>query len=147
MRYRDGGNVHKDFHLATNTTIRYVLDHYGKDFLRELLRRTAQQVYRDIYENLKGGDAGPLREHWQYYYDREGGRYTITELENGFVFEVLECPAVRHLKERDVPVTDDFYLQDLLLNDGWSEGTPFRIETELLAEGSYRMTVTRRSGA
>ncbi|HUX20375.1 MAG TPA: hypothetical protein VMW69_03985 [Spirochaetia bacterium] len=144
MRYRDGGNVHKDFHLATNTTIRYVFDHYGRDFLRELFRRTAQQVYRDIYESLKRGDAAPLREHWEYYYEREGGQYAITELQNGFAFEVLDCPAVRHLKERGVEVTQDFYLQDILLNDAWSEGTPFWIDTKILGEGHYRMTVSRK---
>ena len=143
MRYVDSGNVHKDFHLATNTTIRYVLEHYGEEFLRELFRRTAQQVYRDIYEHLQQGDPRPLREHWEYYYTREGGEYSVTEQEGGFEFEVHDCPAVRHLKERGVEVTDSFYLQDVLLNDGWSQGTPFEIETEILGEGRYRMTVSR----
>lgn len=143
MRYRDSGNVHKDFHLATDTSIKYVLAHYGMDFLRELFRRTAQKVYREIYERLKVGDTGPLREHWRYYFDREGGRYEIREIERGFVFEVLDCPAVRHLRERGVPVGDEFYLPDLLLNEAWSQGTPVAIETEVVGEGHYRMTVTK----
>lgn len=143
MRYRDTGNVHKDFHLATDTTIRYVLENHGEDFLRELFRRTAQRVYRDIYQQLKQGNARPLREHWEYYYTREGGGYSVTEQENGFQFEVHDCPAVRHLKERGVEVVDSFYLQDVLLNEGWSEGTPFKIETQVLGEGHYRMTVSR----
>ena len=142
-RYRDTGNVHKDFHLATNTTIRYVLARYGHEFLCELFRRTAQVVYREIYEALERGDAAPLREHWEYYYTREGGRYRVTGLEDGFVFDVFDCPAVRHLKERGVPVSEEFYLQDTLLNDAWSEGTPFSIRTEILDEGHYRMSVVR----
>ncbi len=145
MRYQDTGNVHKDFHLATDTTIRYVLDHYGEDFLRELFRRTAQRVYREIYEQLKQGNPGPLREHWEYYYTREGGEYSVTEQGNGFQFEVHDCPAVRHLKERGVEVTESFYLQDVLLNEAWSEGTPFEIETKILGDGHYRMTVSRAS--
>lgn len=32
MRYADKGEVHKDFHLATNATIDFVLSEYGKDF-------------------------------------------------------------------------------------------------------------------
>jgi hypothetical protein len=143
MRYRDAGNLHRDFHLATNTTIQYVLSLYGKEFLRELFRRTAQLVYRDIYEALKRGDVWPLREHWEYYYSREGGVYEVAEVEGGFIFEVLDCPAARHLKERGVPVPEDFYLQDVLLNEAWSEGTSFDIRTEIIGEGSYRMSVLR----
>lgn len=145
MRYREVGNVHKDFHLATNTSIRYVLSHYGMDFLRELFRRTAQSVYREIYESLKQGDCAPLREHWEYYYDREGGRYEVRESEGGFVFDVLDCPAVRHLKERGVSVSEEFYLQDILLNEAWAEGTPFSIETEIYGDGAYRMQVFIKS--
>ncbi len=144
MRYQETGNVHKDFHLAMNTSIQYVLRTYGMDFLRELFRRTAQQVYRDIYTNLQRGDWRPLLEHWRYFYDREEGKYEVTPVDGGFVFLVLDCPAVRHLKERGVPVTRDFLLQDILLNEGWSAGTPFRIETEVLGEGSYRMSVLPR---
>lgn len=144
MRYRDSGNVHKDFHLATNTTIHYVLERYGREFLRELFRRTAQKVYREIYEALKQGDCAPLRDHWEYYYTREGGRYVISEIDGGFVFEVLDCPAVRHLKERGVAVTDELHLQDIYLNEAWAEETPFRIETEILGDGAYTMTVLPR---
>lgn len=147
MRYRDTGNVHKDFHLALNTSIQYVLQAYGLDFLRELFRRTAQDVYRDIYDALKKGDCGPLLEHWTYYYEREGGKFEVTMVEGGFIFLVTECPAVRHLKERNVPVTADFSLQETLMNDAWSAGTPFLIRTELLGEASYRVSVLPRAAA
>ncbi len=146
MRYRDTGNVHKDFHLALNTSIQYVLGRYGMEFLRELFRRTAQEVYREIYLSLKQGDWKPLLEHWTYYYDRELGKYEVTTAEGGFIFLVQECPAVRHLRERNVPVTPDFALQETLMNEAWSSGTPFEIRTEILAEGSYRMSVLPRPG-
>ena len=147
MRYRETGNVHMDFHLSMASTIDWVSREYGSETLRELFRRTAQRVYREIWEDLKRGDTGPLLEHWRYYFDREGGRYTVTELSDGeFVFEVLECPAARHLRERGLPVPASFTLQDVLLNDAWSEGTPFSISTEILGEGAYRMSVARRGG-
>jgi len=144
MRYRETGNVHKDFHLAMNTSIQYVLQTYGMDFLRELFRRTAQLVYRDIYTSLAKGDWKPLLEHWRYFYDREGGRYEVTPTDGGFIFDVRECPAARHLREKGIPLTSEFYLQDVLLNDGWSAGTPFQIDTQVLGDGSYRMTVAPR---
>ena len=147
MRYRDTGNVHKDFHLAMNTSIQYVLRTYGMEFLRELFRRTAQNVYKDIYLALTRGEWRPLLEHWTYYYDREEGKYEVIPADGGFIFLVTDCPAARHLREKNVPVTADFFLQDTLMNDAWSSGTPFEIRTDFLGEGSYRMSVLPRPAA
>ena len=145
MRYTDTGEVHKDFHLATNATIDFVLAEYGNNFLKELFDRTAKKVYKDIYENLQKGNYTPLLEHWKYYYGREQGVFTISEGDGGFTFHVTECPACRHLKGKNIPITENFYLQISLLNDAWSEDTPFIITTEILSEGNYKMIVRRRS--
>ncbi len=145
MRYRDTGEVHKDFHLSTNTTIDFILSEYGMDFLKELFERTARRVYRDIYENLKKGNSKPLLEHWEYYYSREQGVFTVSEVKDGICFYVTDCPAVRHLKKRNIGITDNFYLQISLMNEAWSGDTPFNIETEIISEGEYKMTI-RRSG-
>ena len=144
MRYIDKGEVHKDFHLATNETIDFVLSEYGEDFLYELFRRTAQEVYRDIYKNLKAGNFKPLLEHWEYYYSRENGKYEITEDDEKVSFYVTDCPAVRHLKEKNIPVKKSFYLQMIMLNKAWSEDTPFLIDTEIISKGEYRMTLRRK---
>lgn len=143
MRYKDTGEVHMDFHLATNKTIEYVLSEYGLDFLKELFRRTAQNVYRDIYNGLRRGDSQKLLEHWSYYYTREKGGFIITESSNEVCFHVTECPAVRHLITNKIPVNRNFYLQMELMNNAWSEDTPFNIETSVIAEGEYTMTIRR----
>ena len=144
MRYRESGNVHKDFHLATDSTIEFVLENYGPDFLRELFSRTAQRVYRDIYTQLKDGDAGALVEHLRYFMDREGGRYRITQENDEVVFEVESCPAVRHLTERGIRPKTDFCLQTALQNAAWSESTPFEITTLVTGTGTCRQVVRRR---
>jgi hypothetical protein len=144
MRYTDTGEVHKDFHLATNATIDFVLSEYGIDFLKELFGRTAKNVYKDIYENLQKGDHKPLLEHWKYYYTREQGVFSVSERDGGFTFHVTECPACRHLKEKNTPITDNYYLQISLLNEAWAENTPFTIETHIISEGEYKMRVQKR---
>ena len=53
---------------------------------------------------------------------------------------------MRHLREKKVPVTSDFALQETLLNEAWSTDTPLLIRTEILGEGSYRMSVLPRPG-
>ena len=147
MRYQDTGNVHMDFHLATNTTIHYVLEEYGETFLKELWRRTAQQVYKDIYEHLKQGDMHPLLEHWEYYFKREKGVFHLTKDSTGAVLVVDECPAVRHLREKGVAPDPCFCSQTKHLNEAWSEGTPFEIATETTGVGSCRQVIRRKAYA
>ena len=138
MRYRRTGNVHKDFHLATQTTIRYILEKYDRAFLAELFRRTAQRVYREIYQALVEGDAEPLVEHFRYYYGREGGEFTVDREEDGVItFRVTACPAVTHVLEQRGNVDDTFYLQFELLAAGFGEGTPFDITFERTGTKSY----------
>jgi len=144
MRYEETGNFHKDFHLATDAPIRYVLETYGMDFLPELFRRTARKVYRDIHSRLTGGERRALVEHWRYFLEREGARFTITESKEETVLEVNECPAMRHLRERSAPRTTAFCLQTALLNRSWEEGTPFEISTVLTGEGTCRQIIRPR---
>ena len=135
MRYKDTGNVHKDFHRATDRTVRYVAKRYGMDFLKELFRRTAQQVYADIYGDLKAGNAEPLVEHWSYYYEREGGVFDVRRDDSRVSFAVTECPMVRHLQENGHTVDSSTYLPAILMNEAWSEDTPFSIDTEIHGDG------------
>ena len=132
-----------DFHLATSATISYVLDEYGKPFLRELFRRTAQEVYGDIYENLKAGNIEPLLEHWEYYLKREGGEFELLRRDNETELHVKICPAVRHLRKRGKEPPSNFCLQTVLMNDAWSIDTPFSIETAVSGEGICRQTIRR----
>ena len=136
-----------DFHLATSATISYVLDEFGKPFLRELFRRTAQEVYRDIYENLKAGNSEPLLEHWEYYMKREGGDFELDRRDDKVELNVRICPAVRHLRKQGKEPTPNFCLQTVLMNDAWSIGTPFSIKTAVSGEGSCRQTIRRISAS
>jgi hypothetical protein len=147
MRYKDTGNVHKDFHLATYRTVSYILDNYDMTFLRELFKRTAQKVYKSIWEDLKKGDYSQLTEHWIHYYTRERGRFIIEDNKESYRFLVKECPAVSHLKKNGVEITDRVYLPTILLNEFWSQDTPFIIGTDILGEGKYEQIIQRRTDA
>ncbi len=147
MRYAATGEVHKDFHLATDTTIRYVLKKYDRNFLAELFRRTAQKVYVDIYDHLKGGDPSELLGHWKFFLEREGGDFTIEEEAGAVRLYVKDCPAARHLAEGGRPVSPEFHLQTILMNNAWAEGTPFEISTEVKGERECLITLRRKTDA
>ena len=92
MRYRETGEVHLDFHRSTNGTIAYLRDNYGREFLDETFRRTARDVYRAIHEDLEQGNPEHLVEHWTYFFDREGGQYTLEREGDEIRFVVHRCP-------------------------------------------------------
>lgn len=147
MRYRDTGELHKDFHLATDRTVSYVMEHYGEEFLRELCRRTSQDIYQDIYGHLKLGDLSALAEHWEYYYTREQGQFTLTWDDDVLELHVSRCPAAEHIIEKAGKLSSHYYLFAGLLVEYWCEGTPFAWSFEVEGDMSYRAVVRRKHAA
>ena len=144
MRYKEKGQVHKDFHLCTDTTIKFILRKYGKGFLKSLFERTAQRVYKDIYKHLKRGNVKPLLEHWKYYFNREKGKYKVIKYADNITFSVKSCPAVNHIKNKGIKFSPCFCLQTSLMNEGWSKGTPFKIVTQKVKDNSCRQIIRKK---
>jgi len=136
LRYRETGELHKDFHGSMNAAVEYVGSRYGRDGLREVFRNTAQKVYRSINEKLKAGDWSELLEHWNYFMAREGADFSIVVTETEAVLTVRRCPAVAHLRDLGMAPSAFFCDQTVLLNEAWCEGTPFEAVTETTGEGS-----------
>lgn len=141
MRYIDSGELHKDFHLATNKTIDYIMKTYDQEFLAELCRRTAQDVYQDIYYNLKKGNSEPFLEHLSYYTDREGGKYTIERKKGEILFHMNACPMIQHITSSGQSVSP--YMQKFfeLLLYYWSQETPFSITLHNYHDSEYSICI------
>jgi len=144
MRYKETGNVHMGFHRTTNGTIAYLRKTFGIEFLDEVLKRTAQRVYRSIREDLMRGNPEQLVEHWEYYLNREGGQYTIEQIGDEIRMTVHRCPAHHYLKNRGIEPDLAFRRQTTVLNRALAEGTPFEIHTEILDMGSYVQIIRGR---
>ncbi len=147
MRYRDTGELHKDFHLATDRTVTYVMDHYGEEFLRELCRRTSQYIYRDIYEHMKAGDLSALAEHWEYYYAREQGEFTLEHTGDVIELKVSRCPAAEHIISKAGKLSPHYYDFNALLVEYWCDGTPFKGTFDVRGDMSYSVTIRRDHAA
>ena len=48
LRYNDQGNVHMDFHGATNTTIDFIIKKYGIETMNDIFKKVGNDVYADI---------------------------------------------------------------------------------------------------
>lgn len=128
MRYVSTGEVHKDFHGLTCATLHYILDNYGMDALKEILERTAKDVYRSIHDGLKRSDVTELVEFWEYYMKREHGDFSIERFRNGVRMVVHNCPALRHLVS--LGKLPDPILCDAtsILDEALADDTPFCAE-------------------
>jgi hypothetical protein len=145
MRYRETGRVHLDFHRTLNGTIAYLRERYGREALDETFRRTGREVYRSIRRDLQNGSPEQLVEHWSYFFDREGGDYTIERDGDTIRMTVRRCPAVAYLRSRGIAVDPDFCRQTVVVNEAIAEGTPFEVTTRVLGGGQCVQTIRRRS--
>ena len=145
MRYKDRGELHMDFHGATNTTINYIADNFGEAALTEIFSCVGQDVYRSIHDGLNNDDPSELIEHLNYYLTRENADYTLEENADGFILLVNECPAVRHIKKLGLELSPYFHRQYIDISNAMCAGTPWQCETEIVAQGKYRQTFSRRS--
>jgi len=143
MRYQETGQVHRDFHRTLNGTITYLRETHGQEFVDEIFRRTAHDVYRAIREDLARGDPEHLVEHWTYFFDREGGAYDLEREGDEIRFRVRRCPAIAYLEERGVEIDPGFCRGTVVLNEALAEGTPFEIATDVLGGGQCVQTIRR----
>ena len=147
LRYQENNELHRDFHGTTNTTLDYIANNYGVDALREILRTTGRDVYKSIREKLAKGDASELLEHLNWFYFREGAKYKLTVQPDEIQLEVIECPAIRHLKKLGLAVSPHCCLQTSEVNAGMCENTQWETETNVIGEGHCVQIFRRKGGA
>ena len=147
LRYQDNNELHRDFHGTTNTTLNYIAEHFGVEALKAILRKTGHDVYKSIREKLERGDASELVEHLNWFFFREQGKYRLTVNGDEIVFEVLECPAIRHLHKLGETPSPHICLQTSEVNAGMCEGTQWESSLEVLGEGRCVQTFRRKAAA
>lgn len=147
LRYCAEGEVHKDFHGLTCATLHYLLDNYGEDAVREILTKTAQQVYRSMHEKLKQGDPSELLEFWEYYQKREGGDFKIERAGNEIRLIVRDCPALRHLVRLEQEPDPLLCRATGIFNRALVADSPYELETTPTGPFSCIQTLKRREEA
>ena len=144
LRYNDQGNVHMDFHGATNTTIDFIIKKYGIETMNDIFKKVGNDVYADIKEHINAGNINMLAEHWQHFFDREGADYSISVKEDEIILTVNKCTAYEHVRKLAGNVSPYFCDQTIKTNEAIAEGTPYKITTEILGEGSCKQIIRKR---
>ena len=147
LRYQSKGEVHKDFHGLTCATLHYLIDNYGQDALVQVLRNTAQKVYKTIHEGLKKGEPDELVEFWTYYLEREKGEFSVEKTEETIRLVVKSCPALRHLVKLEQEPDPILCEGTKIFNDALAEGSPYELTTERTGTFSCVQTLKKRGTA
>ena len=145
LRYQENNELHRDFHGSTNLAIHYLAENYGVEAAKAVLRRTGREVYKSIHDKLANGDDSELVEHLSWFANREGARYRMAVAPGEVTFEMLECPAIRHLRKLGLKVSSHCCLQTSEVNAGMCEDTPWETETKVMCEG-HCIQIFRRKG-
>lgn len=144
LRYHEEGNVHLDFHGATNTTIDFIVSRYGIEAMHEIFRRVGRDVYRDLREHLQAGDVNEMVRHWRHFFEREHADFDIAVADDEITLTVRRCPAWHHVRKIAGAVSPFFCDQTRITNDALAEGTPFSIETIVTGDGACTQVIRRR---
>jgi hypothetical protein len=145
LRYREDGNVHLDFHGATNTTIEFIIAHYGVAAMDAIFAKVGEEVYASIRQDLLAGDPGQLVRHWRHFFDREDADYDIAIGPDDIVLTVRRCTAWHHVRALTGTVSPHFCDQTIRTNAAMAQGSPFAIDTEITGEGSCRQVIRKRT--
>ncbi|KQU95666.1 hypothetical protein [Devosia sp. Root105] len=145
LRYAETGEVHLDFHGATDTTIEFIIGKFGLAAMDDIFRKVGKDVYRSIHEDLVAGDTGQLVRHWQHFFDRENCDYDIAVGDDEIVLTVRHCTAWHHVAKLVGTPSAHFCDQTSRTNEGMAEGSPFAIDTEITGPGACRQIIRRRA--
>ena len=118
LRYQENNELHRDFHGSTNLAIHYLAENYGVEAAKAVLRKTGREVYKSIHDKLA-----------------KGARYRMAVAPGEVTFEMLECPAIRHLRKLGLVPDELTCLQTSEVNAGMCEGTPWESSLEIVGEG------------
>ncbi|MCJ8323649.1 MAG: hypothetical protein HRU29_07930 [Rhizobiales bacterium] len=145
LRYNDDGNVHMDFHVATNTTIDFIIERFGMEAMDQIFERVGKDVYANLREHLMNGNSAELVKHWRHFFDRENAEYSIEITDDAIILIVNKCTAYEHVQKTAPKISKFFCDQTIKTNAALAEGTPFTIDTEITAPGSCRQIIRRRT--
>lgn len=145
LRYAEDGEVHLDFHGATNTTIDFIIGKFGLAAMDEIFRKVGKDVYQSIHADLVAGDTGQLVRHWRHFFTRENCDYDIAVGDEEIVLTVRHCTAWHHVAKLVGTPSAHFCDQTIRTNEALADGSPYAIDTETTGPGSCRQVIRRHA--
>ncbi len=93
----DNKYLHKDFHIALNLLMEYLVKNFGKDALIDYLKQFSKAYHKPLIQKLKTGDIEALINYLKDIYKKEEWPVKITTGENFIELTQDACPAISHI--------------------------------------------------
>lgn len=113
----DNEYLHKDFHGALCYAIKYLDDNLGQNTTEEYLVQVGRTYFKPLSEKLKKEGLKALESHWHKVFTTEQGEYSLYYEDNTLVLEVNKCPAIEHLKNKNMLFTERYCRTTVVVNN------------------------------
>jgi hypothetical protein len=112
----DNEYLHKDFHGALCYAIKYLDDKFGEKATEEYLIQVGNTYFKLLADKLKKEGLSALESHWRHIFQKEQGQFKMYYDNDKLILEVSECPAIAHLKKRDIFYTERYCQTTVVVN-------------------------------
>jgi hypothetical protein len=102
--------LHPDFHNSLARGVEYIAEHYGEQGLREYLTKFTLAFHKPLLAKIKEAGLSAITEYLKWLYDTEKAPDALQIEESADTLDVTihYCPAVKHLKSRDIIPHESF---------------------------------------
>lgn len=90
----DNKYLHRDFHVALNLMLNYILDNFGEEALKEYLEQYSRAFHKLLNHKLKRGDKELLADYFREKYRKEEWPVRVSVSESAVGIEQEACPGM-----------------------------------------------------
>ena len=148
LPYRDTKQVGAaDFYFAINATFRFILERFGEAGLRRYWGDLGSKYFAPLTAAWKQDGLSAIAAYWRAFYLAEpGGEVTIEENASEVVVNVVQCPAIQHLRAHGRDIVPCFCQHCYFISDAVAAPAGFAIRV-VGGNGCCRQTIRQRDGA
>ncbi len=121
----DNKYLHRDFHIALNLMMNYILDNFGEEALKEYLEQYSGAFHKLLNPRLKGGDKELLADYFREKYRSEEWPVRISVSEDTVMIEQEACPGMAAILARGEKPCRLYVETYSTVYKSLCEGTPF----------------------
>ncbi len=96
----DNRYLHKDFHIALNLMMNYILENYGHDALISYLRQFSLTYHSPLRQRMLKGDLEALAVYFMDVYKNEDWPVSIELAGNRMEIKQDACPAISYIRKK-----------------------------------------------
>jgi hypothetical protein len=93
----DNKYLHKDFHIALNLLMTYILENFGSEALKDYLKQFSGAYFSPLKQKLMAGDKDALVSYFRDIYEKEEWPVRIETVDNRVEICQDSCPAMSYI--------------------------------------------------